>query len=523
MHFRKINQKKKCASLFAILMLMSVLIFGCSPKVEELTELEKAYQSSGSETYWVASTPESQGMDSELLQQMYTEIASRKLDIHHVLILKNGLKVSEANYYPYDANSLHLLNSVTKSFTSSLIGKAIDEKLIEGVDEPVISFFKDRTISNPSAYKDQMQLKHLLTMTSGIDWIEEGNNGSPTDSTTQMWRSDNQIQFMLDLEVTREPGSQFYYSTGGSHLLSGVLKAATGMPEGDYATEKLFRPLGIETFAWGTDEQGNHSGGSRLFLTASDLAKFGELYRNKGKWHEEQILPSSWIDDSTKKYYDTPVGPSSMSGYGYQWWMNPFGGYSARGFGGQFLYVVPESDLVVVFLGSMYSTFFEPDRLMADYILPSIKSKEPIEENPTALDVLLDTQLAVTKAPEPQEVPALNATAKDISGQRFDVESGDQIGLDFTEGSKEAMLHWVTDGETYDVPVGLDGIYRFSKCSGFYLKGYESNIGFMGKWTNDNTFIITVSPTDGDASYTLALTYENGTLTSKFRSNLTGK
>lgn len=525
MQLNKKILKKQGVALVTMLTLMSGLLSGCAPKSDEgskLTPLEQAYLDAGSETYWDVSTPEAQGMDAEMLNQMYAEIASRKIDVHHVLILKNGYKVSEANYYPYGSDDLHLLNSVTKSFTSALIGKAIDESFIDGVDQSVMSFFKDRTIANPSANKDAMQLKHLLTMTSGIDWSEEVG-GSAVNSTTQMWQSDNQIQFMLDLEVLNEPGSQFYYSTGGTHLMSGILRETTGMVEADYATEKLFNPLDINTFAWGADNQGNNSGGSRLFLTATDLAKFGELYRNQGLWNDAQIIPASWVDASIQKYYDTPAGPSSMSGYGYQWWMNPFGGYSARGFGGQFLYVVPESDLVVVILGSMYSTFFEPDRLMSKFILPAIKSDEALPENKTALDALLTTQLAVTKAPAATEVPTLNAAAKEMTGQIFTVDGGDQVGVDFTDLSSEAVLHWTTDGETYDVPVGLDGVYRFSQCSGFYLKGYASEIGFKGQWSNDQNFVITICPTDGDATYTLSLTYENGALKSKFRSNLTGK
>lgn len=475
------------------------------------------------ETYWEASAPEAQGMDSALLTQMYEDIASSKLDVHHVLILKNGYKVSEANYYPYAATDLHILNSVTKSFTSALIGKAIDEKLIAGVDQPVLDFFKSRTIANPSAFKDNMILKDLLTMTSGIDWSETGNYGASTDSNTQMWQSENQIQFMLDKAVTKEPGSTFYYCSGGTHLMSGILTEVTGQSEEQYATEKLFKPLGIENYTWGLDNQGNNSGSSRLFLSASDLAKFGELYRNKGNWNGEQLIPEAWVEASTQKLYDTPNGPSSQSGYGYQWWMNPFGGYSARGFGGQFLYVVPDLDLVVVFMGSMGSTFFAPDRLMTEYVLPAVNGDAPLPENKVAQEALSAMEQKVLEAPAATETPALNDTAKGMSGQIFTVENGDKIGVDFVEGSSEATLHWTTDGETYDVPVGLDGIYRFSPCSGFYLKGYTSNVGFTGKWTTDRTFIITVCPTDGDATYTLALTYDKGILKSTFRSNLTGR
>ena len=246
---RSIMKKRGIIWLATLALMGGMFLTGCSsnnsdnpgnnPSTETAVAESTLKQTTGFETNWEASTPEAQGMDSALLTQMYEDIESSKLDVHHVLILKNGIKVSEANYYPYAATDLHILNSVTKSFTSALIGKAIDEKLIEGVEQPVMDLFKDRTIANPSAFKDSMKLKDLLTMTSGIDWTETGNYGASTDSNTQMWQSDNQIQFMLDKAVTKEPGSTFYYCSGGAHLMSGILTEVTGLSEEMYATEKL--------------------------------------------------------------------------------------------------------------------------------------------------------------------------------------------------------------------------------------------------------------------------------------------
>lgn len=484
-------------------------------------------------TEWKSATPESQGMDSAKINEMFENMTMHGLDIHHVLIIRNGYKVAESNPYPYQPDTLHVINSITKDFTSALVGKAIDEGLIKNINQPVLSFFPNRKVENTSDFKSSLTLKNLLTMTAGFDWSEDGNYGADYDSNTQMWRSENQIQFMLDRPVKEKPGSKFYYTSGASHLMSGILSQVTGKTSNEYAQEKLLGPIGVKDIVWALDNQGINSGGSRLFISPEDLAKFGFLYLHGGKWDGAQILSQSWVSESTSKQIETPNGLAGRSGYGYQWWMNPFGGYSGRGYAGQYLFVMPEQNMVVVFNSSLKgSDYFMPETLVGNYLLPAIKSEAEIPENAAAYASLMKTISSMENPPIATAPAPLPEVAKTVSGKVFKLEKGETVGLEFSTGtsdtlvagdSNEATLHWFTDGDQYDVAVGLDNVYRFGDCPNFFMKGLVSKVGFRGAWKDEKTFVVEIRPLEADDSYTLSLTFENGTVEKTFVSGLTGR
>lgn len=270
-------------------------------------------------TYWPAegwrsSTPEQQGMDSELLMEMLDDIRRREANIHSVLIVRNGHLVLEAYFDPYRKDISHVVHSVTKSVTSALVGIAIDQGYIDGVDQTVLSHFPERTFSNLDPAKQAMTIEHLLTMTSGLSWPElDSSYISPSNPVVQMYRSQDAVQFVLDSPMAEDPGVRFNYNTGAFHLLSAVIQETTEISSLSFAQKNLFGPLGISGVYWPSDQDGITAGGIGIRMTPSDLARFGYLYLNEGIWDGAQVVPAAWIETST-----APLSIGSDH-YGYQW------------------------------------------------------------------------------------------------------------------------------------------------------------------------------------------------------------
>ncbi|MHA1945665.1 MAG: serine hydrolase [Candidatus Hodarchaeales archaeon] len=281
---------------------------------------------------WPTSTPEAQGLNS-------TELDLINHPAHSLVIIRNEKLVYEKYYLDsnvqYTQDSLHHLFSVTKSFTATLFGIAIEEGFIQNLSQKVLSFFPEYSFDNLDSRKEAMSLYNLLTMTTGLDWNDGKSN------IDQMAAAPDPIQYVLDRVMKFEPGLVFYYNSGASHVLSAIIQKTSGQTTLDFAMKYLFEPLGIEKndVIWMTDSQGRAFGGFGLFLTPRNMAKLGQLYLNKGSWNGEQIVPNEWIVASTDDI--------EKNNYGYQWWVYPEA-YSAQGFLGQFISVVPKKDLVVV-------------------------------------------------------------------------------------------------------------------------------------------------------------------------------
>ncbi|MHA2296864.1 MAG: serine hydrolase domain-containing protein [Candidatus Hodarchaeales archaeon] len=323
---------------------------------------------------WSISTPEEQGMDPDKLNQMIEYIDEQDFPIDSVIVINNGYIVLED--YPQDdnENDTHELHSVTKSFTSALVGIAIDKGHIMSIDQNVVDFFPDRNIINLDERKQSMTLEHLLTMTTGLEWDEW--TYSYTDNRNdliEMLTSDDPVQHFLDLPMAHEPGTVWEYSTGASHILSVIIQQTTGYTTLDFAREYLFEPLGITDIIWKHDHQGVYYGGHGLSLRPRDMAKFGYLYLNDGMWDGKQIIQGEWVIESTKtRFYPFR---EEFTGYGYKWWSFPhLGVYFAAGRFQQKIYVVPAYDLVVIFTASFPDDSPDPEyNLLHDYILPAVK------------------------------------------------------------------------------------------------------------------------------------------------------
>ena len=313
---------------------------------------------------WSTAAPETQGMDSGLLAQVLAYVEETGLPLHSLLVIRHGVIVSETYFPDYRVETLHELYSVTKSFTATLVGMALDRGELQGVDQPVLEFLPEIEFSNLDAGKEAMTLEDLLTMTSGLDWVE-GDASYRAMYTSRDW-----AKMVLDLPMNADPGSEFLYCSGCSHVLSAVFTEETGESLKDFAQANLFKPLGIKKFIWGNDAQGNSIGGWGLSLAPRDMAKLGYLYLHQGQWDGKQVVSKEWVKAATQ----IQVTTEGEDGYGYQWWVFPeLGGYAALGLYGQTVFVAPEQDLIVVTTAGAqnHDDIF---RLIEDYILKAVQT-----------------------------------------------------------------------------------------------------------------------------------------------------
>ncbi len=314
-------------------------------------------------------------MDSEILAKMFDYIRKENYDIHSVTIIRNGYLVADAANYPFAQDLKHQLNSSSKSIISALIGIAIEQGYIENVQQPVLSFFPGRTVANLDEDKKAMTLEHLLIMSAGFEY---------RDSITDRWRNLEQlleakdwVQFMLDLPMAAPPGTIFNYSNGVSFLLSAIIQETTGMSAFEFAKVHLFSPLGIYDVEWLANPSGITTGYSGLRMRPRDMAKIGYLFLNDGRWDGAQIIPASWVAVSTREHISEPFW--SGNGYGYQWWTTYDGVYSAQGYGGQIIFVIPEHELVVAFTGNLsVSDSNMPQMFLNSVIIPAAESSNPL-------------------------------------------------------------------------------------------------------------------------------------------------
>ena len=253
------------------------------------------------------------------------------------------------DWHPYyQGRGVHSLQSVTKSIAATVIGIALQRGEIKALDVPFLTFFKDRDLSKVDPRLHRATLEDVLTMRTGIEWHEQDRPLDATNTTVQLEAAKDWIQFTLQQPMDADPGTKWAYNSGGSMLLSGVIRAATGKFIDDYAREHLFQPLGIRDFQWKRTSTGHPDTEGGLYLSAPDLAKLGQLYLADGVWQGRRILPAGFVQRATTRHVKAVAG---MFDYGYQWWISRRDDadvWAGRGFGGQLLIVIPSKQIVAV-------------------------------------------------------------------------------------------------------------------------------------------------------------------------------
>jgi CubicO group peptidase (beta-lactamase class C family) len=269
------------------------------------------------------------------------------------------------------------IHSCTKSITSSIIGMLLDHGNIDSVEQP-ISIFLHEIKETYNSQKRKILLKHALNMTTGIEWVD----------TKYIWDlavSENPLFFVLDKSMSSAPGKAFNYNSGVSHLLSIIITRTTGISAEEYARVNLFDQIGIRRVMWSKDKMGNSRGGRGILMRPRDMARFGFLFLNNGVWDENQLISREWITKSTADQTGGFANANGYSGhYGYQWWIDSAGTENtkiiyASGYGGQYIFIAPALDLVVVFtsnLSNITSESWNPYIYFINYIIPACRETQ---------------------------------------------------------------------------------------------------------------------------------------------------
>jgi CubicO group peptidase (beta-lactamase class C family) len=426
---------------------------------------------------WHTTTPEEQGVDSQQLLRALQHIDQAGINVRSLTVIRNGYIVLEAYYQPFRADEQYPVASVTKSVIGTLTGIALKEGALASIQQPVLSFFPDRTIANRTPEKEALTIADLLTMQPGLDCADSTLNFG-------MEQSADWVQYTLDRPMTTPPGRQLIYCTPGVHLLSAILTKATGMTTAAYAQSRLFAPLGIDATAltWGTDPQGITLGGYGIQMTPRDMAKLGLLYLHDGRWDGAQIVPETWMTAATGVH---GVGENNKN-YGYLFWVYPTH-FAAEGNGEQKIQVVRDRNLVVVITAAIdwrRGPVLEP--LLTDYLLPAVQADKPLPANPAALAAL---QAKVQALRDPvQPVPALPAIARQISGRRY-VLADNPLGIQaltlyFTEGSSTAQATVEAGDYSTQGLIGMDNAYRVARPAA------APATALRGRWETDQVFVV---------------------------------
>ncbi|MGD8684894.1 MAG: serine hydrolase [Chloroflexota bacterium] len=419
-------------------------------------------------------------MDSALLAEGIDYLLQQEgFDIHSLTVIRGGHIVTDAYFYPFTAGGLHDLASVTKSFTATLVGIAIEEGLIEGLDQPVLSFFADRGIANVDTDKESMTLEDLLTMSSGLECTHD-----PPDFTTmQMFGSPDWVQFAIDLRMQAAPGTRWVYCSPGSHLLSAIVAASSGRSTHEFAQEALFGPLGITDVIWLPDPQGLARGWGDLIMAPHDMAKLGYLYLRAGEWDGQQVLPSDWVMAATS--------PAVAAHYGYQWWLDPSeSAFYADGRGGQRIFVFPDQDLLVVTTGGGGDSYGVLGTLLSSYVLPAVTADAPLPADPDGLALLeaREQQAATPDVAAAKPVPPLPDTASRVSERSYVLDANPvglvSASLTFGEGAEASLSLRFADGSQVEWLIGLDHVPRVGRGL------YGLPAAATGAWESDDVFVI---------------------------------
>ncbi len=348
------------------------------------------------------STPEAQGVSSTGVQAFLDAIAKSNHELHSFMMLRHGHVIAEGWWAPYGPEYVHTMYSMSKSFTSTTVGFAVAEGRLT-VEDKVISFFPDELPAKVSDNLAALRVKDLLTMSVG-------NEKEPTGVTVA---SENWVKTFLAQNIIHKPGTVFLYNSAATYMCSAIVQKVTGHKIIDYLRPRLFEPLNITKATWEECPRGINTGGWGLSVQTETLAKFGQLFLQKGIWQGRQIIPAAWVEEATSRHIlqTPPAKPSRpnakndwLQGYGYQFWRcQQTGVYRGDGAFGQYTIVFPEQDAVVVMTGESPNMQGELD-LVWEHLLPALK-KETLSANPSAR-VQLKQTLAGLTLPIPEGQPA---------------------------------------------------------------------------------------------------------------------
>lgn len=459
------------------------------------------------------SSPETEGVSAEGISNFIDAISKSKHEFHSFMILRHGKVVSEGWWNPYRSDLKHTLYSTSKSFTATAIGFAISEGKLT-VNDKVISFFPEDLPAQISPNLAELSVKDLLSMSVGHE--KEPSNIIAT--------SDNWVKDFLNTPIKYQPGTKFLYNSPATYMLSAIVQKVTKQKVIDYLKPRLFDPLGISGIDWEVDPKGINTGGWGLRLKTEDMAKFGQLFLQKGKWNGKQILPASWVEEaSTMKIMQDPNATQArkdssdwLQGYGYQMWRCRNNGYRADGANGQFIIVLPEKDAVIAITAEAPDMQGEIN-LIWKYLLPAFQDKK-LPSNPKLTSMLKEKIAALALPIAPIKAhPAMEAK---ISGHNYTMISGEKglLGMRIEFKNEGCYLSLKTDSIVHEIPFGL-GKWELAETTKFgpYLvsRAKSNRVGLpifkvagSYEWKDDKTLEMTLRYIESPHTETITCTFE---------------
>ena len=354
-------------------------------------------------TAFPRSTPSAQGVDAAGVEAFLDQMAvTDDVELHSLMLLRNGHVVTEGWWAPYTPDRVHLLYSLSKSFASTAAGLAVAEGLLD-LDRTVLSYFPELDADVTDERSRSMLVRHVAAMASGhhAETIEQAIALDPAEP----------VRGFLQIPPEHEPGTWFAYNQPCTYTLAAIVQRESGQGLVDYLTPRLFEPLGIGRVGWQQQPPGRALGFTGLHATTDAIAKLGQLYLQRGWWGDRRLLPEEWVEEATSVQVENPLeeNPDWSQGYGFQFWMARHG-YRGDGAYGQYCIVLPEQQTVVAITGASLDMQTVLDGLWT-HVLPALGDDHRSSPDRTAADVRLARRMtalalpAATGKPDPEETP----------------------------------------------------------------------------------------------------------------------
>jgi CubicO group peptidase (beta-lactamase class C family) len=457
------------------------------------------------------STPEEQGVASSAIEEFVRSADKTIQTLHSLMLLRHGHVIAEGWWYPWKPETPHMLFSLSKSFASTAVGMAVAEGRLS-VEDPVISFFPEDKPKKVSANLAAMKVHHLLSMSTGHD----------QDTSGCVFPSRTPFKEFLSLEVEHAPGTHFVYNTAATFMLSAIVQRLTSQTLLEYLRPRLFVPLGIEATDWESHPNGVNFGGWGLSITTEDIARFGQLYLQKGLWNGVRIVPETWVEVATSKQVSNGTVPESdwCQGYGYQFWRCRHNSYRGDGAFGQFCIVMPEQDAVMAITAGV------PDmqvvlNLVWEKLLPALEDKTlpPAKSSSTSL---LHTLAGL--AIDPPKGADTSPMAAKVSGKTYTFERNyetlQSLRFDFGAESGRLTTH-LLGGGTKRGKRSLEFGYSAWKAGATALGGLSlQSVAASGTWTADDTFTLTLCQVETPFTLTINCRFEGEQVFFDLQSNV---
>ena len=359
------------------------------------------------------STPESEGVSSAGIIDFINAVDTGRQEIHSFMFIRHGKVIAEGWWNPYGPDYRHVMYSASKTFTATGIGLAVSENRLK-LSDKVISFFPYSLPDSIGNYMKDLTVQNLLTMSVGQVPAPMGAG-----------LNDDWIRSFISQEPVHKPGTVFLYNNMATFMLSAIVQQVTGQTLFDYLKPRIFDPLAIRGIDWDMNPQGINLGMIGLRLRTEDMARFGQLLLQNGKWNGKQLIPAKWVEEATSFKISSSDPSNKMpkdkndwaQGYCYQMWRGRNNTVRLDGMAGQFVVLIPDKDAIIVFTANAKNTQEELN-LAHDYLIPAIKSEKAIAANPASYAELLKKQAGLKIKDDDSKVITSNVTGK-ISGKEF--------------------------------------------------------------------------------------------------------